>query len=228
MNVDKREYLSALLDDAAGDFEQRRLAEEVSKDEDLAKTMGRYALVGELMRSRSEQPVVMAKPDFLAGIQAGIAEEEEHDTPLDIDPPLPKAQVTSDKVIPLSQAKPKHSQAVWRYGMAAAVGAVAMAGILSQTNLLTGSQPNANELVAHNAPVMMSQPQALVASAHMPVVQPQNTMVMPVAATYTQQPIARMDPQLRALLKQYLAEHVRYAPTTTLAPTVSAVAYQQQ
>lgn len=227
MNVDKREYLSALLDDAAGDFEQRRLAEEVSKDDDLAQTMGRYALVGELMRSRSEQPVVMAKRDFLAGIQAGIAQEEEHDVPLDIDPPLPKNQ-TETSVVSLPQTRSKRTQGVWRYGMAAAVGAITMAGVLSQTNLLTGVQ--SNDMLATNNHAVVMQPQALMTSnIPTPVTtQPQAAVMMPVAATYTQQPVARMDPQLRALLKQYLAEHVRYAPTTTLAPTVSAVAYQQQ
>ena len=51
MNTSKNEFLSSLLDDEAGDFEKRRLLDELTKDDELAQTFTRYALMGEVMRT---------------------------------------------------------------------------------------------------------------------------------------------------------------------------------
>ena len=51
MNTSKTEFLSALLDDEAGEFEQRRLLNELNKDAELGQTLSRYALMGEVMRA---------------------------------------------------------------------------------------------------------------------------------------------------------------------------------
>lgn len=219
MNVDKKEYLSALLDDEAGDFERRRLTDEIYKDDELAQTMGRYALVGELMRSRADQPLVMAKPDFLSGIQAEIAKEDES-SPLDIDPPLVE-QNTDSKVTSLTEERSKRQLPFVRYGMAAAVGALAMGIVLTQSGLLSQ-----NEKVPMMTASVASQNNMQMATSAS--VEP--TVIVPVAmpASYAQPlSLSRVDPQTRELLKQYLAEHVRYAPTTTLVPTVRAASYQQ-
>ena len=51
MNTSKTEFLSALLDDEAGEFEQRRLLDELNKDAELGQTLSRYALMAEVMRA---------------------------------------------------------------------------------------------------------------------------------------------------------------------------------
>lgn len=220
MNVDKKEYLSALLDNEAGDFERRRLTDEIYKDDELAQTMGRYALVGELMRSRADQPMVMAKPDFLSGIQAEIAKEDES-SPLDIDPPLVEQATDSTKVASLTEERSKRQLSFVRYGMAAAVGALAMGVVLTQSGLLSQTET----VPMMTASVASQNNMQMTTSAPA-----EPTVIVPVAmpASYAQPlNLSRVDPQIRELLKQYLAEHVRYAPTTTLVPTVRAASYQQ-
>lgn len=58
-------------------IEQRRLLDELSKDAELGNTFSRYALIGEVMRSKAK-PVVASK-DFLANIHAGLADEPVYD-----------------------------------------------------------------------------------------------------------------------------------------------------
>ena len=187
MNASKEEFLSALLDDEAGNFEQRRLLDELSKDADLGDTFSRYALIGEVMRSNTK-PVV-ARKDFLASIHAGLEDEPVYDA----------------KVVELS-ARPakaviKNSNSQQRYikfGMAAAVAAVAVVG---GTMLL--KQPS-------------TQPATLAASAPT-----QAAALVQLAQAKPMRSANQLDPQSRDVLKQY----VKYASTTAIVPSVRAVSY---
>lgn len=192
MNASKEEFLSALLDDEAGSFEQRRLLDEFSKDAELGNTLSRYALIGEVMRSNTK-PVVVARKDFLAGIQLGLEDEP----------------VFSEKVVDLAsrttraeQKNPPSRQRYMKYGVAAAVAAVA---IVSGSVLL--KQPSTTpKALAASEPI---QPAALVQLAQATPIRSAN----------------QLDAHSRDVLKQYVAQHVKYASTTAIVPSVRAVSY---
>jgi len=191
MNASKEEFLSALLDDEAGSFEQRRLLDELSKDADLGNTFSRYALIGEVMRSTTKP--VLANKDFLATIHAGLEDEPAYDE---------KVVDLSTRTPQISAKNPPSQQRYLKFGMAAAVAAVAVVG---GTLLMKPSTPQP-EAVAVAAPI---QPAALVQLAQAKPVRSAN----------------QLDPQSRDVLKQYVAQHVKYASTTAIVPSVRAVSY---
>jgi sigma-E factor negative regulatory protein RseA len=89
-----------------------------------------------------------------------------------------------------------------KYGMAAAVAAVA---VVSGTMLLKKPSPTPEALAAAQ-PI---QPAALVQLAQAAPIRSAN----------------QLDPQSRDVLKQYVAQHVKYASTTAIVPSVRAVSY---
>jgi sigma-E factor negative regulatory protein RseA len=193
MNASKEEFLSALLDDEADNFGQRRLLDELSKDADLENTFSRYALIGEVMRSNTKSTVVVARKDFLAGIQLGLEDEPVYDEKVvEFARPAIKADVKL----------PNMNQRYVKYGMAAAVAAVA---VVSGTMLLKKPSPTPEALAAAQ-PI---QPAALVQLAQAAPIRSAN----------------QLDPQSRDVLKQYVAQHVKYASTTAIVPSVRAVSY---
>lgn len=199
MNVTKHELLSALLDDEAGEFERRRLLSELQQDQELSSTWQRYALTGELLRNK-KTPLV--KRDFLAGIHAAI--DDEIETSALVNQPEPVEQSTTT-VVPLWRT-------VVQYGAAAGLGAVIMAaGLMLST---THSSIPSNMVASQNTEAVT------LAST--------NIKALPVANnTKTVRPINRLDPKTQALLKSYIKDHIRYASTTTVVPTVRAVSYNQ-
>lgn len=203
MNVTKQELLSALLDDEAGEFERRRLLDELEHDDELLSTWQRYALVGEVVRD-AKTPII--KRNFLAGIHAAI--DDEIETPMvatPVDPVAVKAEAKSATVVPMWRN-------IMQYGMAAGLGAVVMASGLMLTN-------TASTQVASNQSVPTTEALALTST---------NINALPVASTAkTSRPISRLDPKTQALLKSYIKDHIRYASTTSVVPTVRAVSYNQ-
>lgn len=191
MNASKEEFLSALLDDEAGSFEQRRLLDELSKDAELGNTLSRYALIGEVMRT-NVKPVI-ARPDFLAGIHAGLEDEPVYDENI-VD--LAKHKVNR------SSKSDSNQQRYMKFGIAAAV---AVAAVVGGTMLL--KQPNqSTQTLAASTPI---EPAALVQLAQAQPIRSAN----------------QLDPQSRNVLKQYVAQHVKYASTTAIVPSVRAVSY---
>ena len=69
----KKENLSAFLDNESGEFEQRRLLDELQKDDELLQAMSHYTLIGDTIRN--EQSKVMASSSFLAGIHERLEDE---------------------------------------------------------------------------------------------------------------------------------------------------------
>lgn len=78
MTVSKHEYLSALVDDEAGEFEGRRIADELGRNEDDRTLWGRYHLIGEAMRHALPPTVDM---DFTHRVSAAIDAEPRLDVP---------------------------------------------------------------------------------------------------------------------------------------------------
>jgi len=117
MNISKAEFLSALLDDEAGDFERRRMLDELKKDDGLAQTLGRYALMGDVMRAPQGQASTRGG-SLLSRIQAELeAEPVYHES---------AANVVKLPVAP----RAVRSYRALGMGMVAAVAAVAVGGFL--------------------------------------------------------------------------------------------------
>lgn len=74
--VSLTEHLSALLDDEAGSFEQRRVLDELKSDDELRQQLSSYALIGEVMRS-SEATLTVGSM-FLSGIHEQIESDDEY------------------------------------------------------------------------------------------------------------------------------------------------------
>ncbi|MCK5918432.1 MAG: sigma-E factor negative regulatory protein [Cocleimonas sp.] len=139
MSVTKTEHLSAVLDGEAGEFEQRRILDELSKDDDLKASLSCYALIGETMRDEKQCSIV--ESSFLQGI---------HDE-IDAEPVYSQVQVESKKV---DNGSPAWARPVVGFAMAASVAALGIVGV--QSYMLAGnSEPSiaANQHVV-SAPVM--------------------------------------------------------------------------
>ncbi len=67
------EYLSALLDDEVGDFERKRVLDELERDDFLAQKLANYALISETLHS--EESACFAGPDFLQGVRRQLESE---------------------------------------------------------------------------------------------------------------------------------------------------------
>lgn len=197
MSTSKEEFLSALLDDAAGDFERRRLLDELKKDSELAQTLSRYAYIGEVMRAGQGQRIGTGK-SLLSRIQAELDAEPAYD---------------AANVVPLpSKAEGKQvvSRAVhvrWMgMAMAATVAAVAFG-----TALFLQQPQQSGQMMQANAP----QPAAV-------------TTVTAAGVDESLQTLGQLNPQTRDILKQYVAQHVKYASTTVIAPSIRATSYASE
>ena len=208
MNVSKAEFLSAVLDDAAGDFERRRVLDELKHDDELLKTWGRYAVVGDIMRAK--QPVTVINADFLAGIHAELEEDE-----VEVPPAVTSTVATS--VV----KKPVLWRSLLQYGVAAGLGAVVMVG----WNTFNQPTVNTDRLASTNADPMVTYQSAVLTTPAAVSVAGEQYYV--AASNKTARPINRLDPKTQALLKGYIKDHIRYASTTTVVPTVRAVSYNQ-
>ncbi len=199
MNISKEEFLSALLDDESGEFERRRLLDELKKDDALGQTLSRYAFIGETMRASKGQAMGQGV-SLLSRIQDELADE----------PAYAPDNVVAMPARASTTAAPSRVQAYrwFGMGMAATVAAVAVGGLLFFNQTPT---PNAQMAAALPATAPVN---AAVTAA---------TLVAD-ADTRIQQ-VGRVDPQTRDILKQYVAQHVKYASTTVIAPSIRAASY---
>ncbi|MDD5394193.1 MAG: sigma-E factor negative regulatory protein [Thiothrix sp.] len=193
MNTSKTEFLSALLDDEAGEFEQRRLLDELNKDDELGQTLSRYALIGEAMRAgNSGQRMGRGSASLLSRIQEELDDEPAY---------TQSAPVAAPR-------KAVYSYRTLGIGMAAAVAAIAVGGLLFM------QQPNSN-----------GQQQAATAVSA-PI---QTAAALPATEVDARiQQLGRVDPETRDILKQYVAQHVKYASSTAIAPSIRAVSYANE
>lgn len=134
MSTTITEHLSAVLDGEAGDFEQRRLLDELGKDNDLQASLACYALIGETMRD--EKQASIAESSFLKGIHAEI----------DAEPEYSQVQIMEKKV---SNGRPAWIRPVAGFAIAASVAAIAVIGIQSPLTISGDS----NSPLANNQPL---------------------------------------------------------------------------
>lgn len=196
MNTSKTEFLSAMLDDEAGDFERRRLLDELGNDKELGDTLSRYALIGEAMRAGGDKPMGMGDSTFLAGIRDVLEDEPAYDHEVVKPKGATQTSVRSWRVVGI--------------GLAATVAAFAVGGVL-----------------------FMNMPQQDQQLAQAPLEKPAQFAMTGVSENTeaTEQRIrqlGRVDSQTRDILKQYVAQHVKYASITAIAPSIRAVSYANE
>ena len=206
MNTIKEELLSAFLDDESGDFERRRLLDELKKDEELGQTLSRYAFMGEAMRAGKGQSMGTGV-SLLSRIQAELDDEPAYTAenvvamPTRVTAAAPAANAAN-----AGSVTKLHSYRWLGMGMAATVAAVAVGAMLFV------SQPEA--------------PTAQLAAALPATPSKTATVVADAGNTDARiQQVGRIDPQTRDILKQYVSQHVKYASTTVIAPSIRAVSY---
>ena len=72
MGESREQRLSELMDDELSELERRRWLDELIGDEANRATLGRYRLIGEVLRQEGDSPLV--RPDFSARVMAAIQE----------------------------------------------------------------------------------------------------------------------------------------------------------
>ena len=215
MSTNKHEFLSALLDDEAGAFEQRRMLDELKKDDELAQAFGRYALIGEAMRAHTTNQRSTLGVSLLAGIHDALEDEPEYTGEVVVQSPQHSSVAAQPVVVKATRQ--------WRtagFALAAGVAALAVGGVLF---LQQPANLTATVHTAQNAPTLL--PASLPAPAKPLPVNAANALVVDAATEARIQQVGRIDPQTRDMLKQYVAQHVKYASTTVIAPSVRAVSY---
>lgn len=193
MNTSKTEFLSAFLDDEAGDFERRRLLDELKKDDALGQSLSRYALIGEAMRTGNSGQRLGVGVSLLDRIHKELETEP----------------VYNERVVQFPTVKPKHGYRTLGIGVAAALAAVAVGGTL----FLQQPAQTPTTVATHATPAQTSALTPQVVSTDVDV---------------RIQQLGRVDSETRDILKQYVAQHVKYASTTAVVPSIRAVSYANE
>lgn len=213
MNTSKTEFLSAFLDDEAGEFERRRLVDELSRDDELGQTLGRYALLGEVMRAK-QSTIVPDSRQFLAGIQAGLEDEPDYNE-----------AVVQFEGSPASGQTQRHwREGAMRFGMAASVAVAAIAGILLLQQ--PGSDTPVENLAANDGVAAQAKPAALSLAAK-PVSDDKvmtNTITL-ADSSRMRQGNKHLDWQTRDALKQYITLHMQHRANNGIVPSIQAASY---
>jgi negative regulator of sigma E activity len=210
------EHLSALLDDEAGAFEQKRVLDELKTDTALANKLAHFALIKETLHS-SETAGVYAGASFLKGIHDKLEDE-----PAFTSHALEDATTRTARKQTSSWLRP-----VGGFAMAASLAALAVIGFQNYVGNPKTENTTAIETLAKSANTPTSQlTQEQMDSAVLvePVVASKATGADKsdkLAALGYQQADART----RALLKRYVDSHMQYASTRAFVPSVRVIAY---
>ncbi len=194
--VSLTEHLSALLDDEAGSFEQRRVLDELKSNDGLCKNLSHFALIGEIMRLRTS--VAVADSSFLAGIHEQIdAEPAYHEVQLE------------DKTTLVAKNQRSWLRPVGGFALAASVAAISVIGVQNyqQANQST-------ETIVTTQGVNEIRPSQVV------TVVEDAASKMNVRHEYRQ-----ANAHARSFLKRYVDSHMQYASTSTFVPSVRVIAY---
>ena len=210
------ECLSALLDDEVGEFEQKRVLDELKSNDSLCDKLSTYALIGETMRSSDmEKPVLNLDSNFLAGIHAKLEEEEQyHDVQLN------QSVKNSQSTRSQSWLKP-----VGGFALAASVAAIAilgvqnyqLSGVLDQNTIAVNSQKSKTMIAQKD---QLTESEMAAATLATPIQDSNSKESMVATQEYTQ-----ADTQTRSLLKRYVDSHMQYASTAAFVPSVRVIAY---
>ena len=208
MNTSKNEFLSSLLDDEAGDFEKRRLLDELTKNDELAQTFTRYALMGEVMRNHASGQRSTTSMSLLSRIQEELEDEPAYTGEVEAKTPAPVKT---------------NARRFWQTGglaLAATVAAVAVGATLFL------QQPKDSTEQA-NTPAGQAA-DGLAVAANEPAVVSTQTQVAEAITDERIRQVGRIDPQTRDILKKYVTQHIKYASTTVIVPSVRAVSYADE
>ena len=233
-NVSLNEHLSALLDDEAGAFEQRRVLDELTADKsidnELCQKLASYSLIGESMRSASSvDTTIITDSSFLAGIHEQIdAEPEYHHVQLQ------------------DAAKPAANNKSWLrpvggFALAASVAAIAVIGVQNYQQTNSAQAPVIASFSANEASIAPQKTQlsvaamksATVVSAADVVEKAENAdkemlAMANIKDTTAEKEYSRADARTRALLKRYVDSHMQFASNTTFVPSVRVIAYSDR
>lgn len=217
MNTSKNEFLSALLDDEAGEFERRRLLDELSRDDAagqaLGQTLSRYALVGEAMRAK-QNVAISDSTSFLAGIHAGLEDEPEY----------------NETVVQFDDAPAAANDSFWRSnamraGMAASVAVAAIAGVLL---LQSGNQSASESMAANSAAGDTMQTVASNDGAADTTTATGSARTVSLAdSSRIRQGNQYMDHETRDALKQYVTLHMQHRANNSIITSIQASNYSQ-
>ena len=217
------EHLSALLDDEAGSFEQRRVLNELVSDASLRQKLSGYALIGESMRSEDMQSMPVAGSDFLSAIHDKIQDE----------PDYHHVELESQHA-PSSNVKSKNAwlRPLGGFAVAASVAAVAVLGFQNyqlQNNLgalQTLATAQTSSVSANN------KPKTQLSAAEMDSAKVVSAADMVAAkdagrksgADNESDVYQQADANTRSYLKRYVDSHMQYA-SRALLPSVRVIAY---
>ena len=211
------EHLSALLDDEAGSFEQRRVLDELGSDEDLRQKLSSYALIGEVMRTA--ETTATANSDFLAGIHSKIeADDNYHQVKLE---DKQSASANDDKYS--SWLKP-----VGGFALAASVAAVVFFGFQglqqNDSNAISAGMTTAeNTMTPIHTDNLSEEKMAKATVISAPQSAPRSAP--PMDTTVAVNDYQQADAHTRMLLKRYVDSHMQYASNSALVPALRVIAY---
>ena len=206
--ISMNEHLSALLDDEAGSFEQRRVLDELKSDEALSQKLANYALIGEVMKSDSPQSSIILGSSFLDNIHEQIANDDPFENVI-----LNKAPANQDSSQPASGSS-SILRPIGGFALAASVGAFAFMG-LQNIGLLKGPSNPSPSIVDSSGPTAIA--------AVVPEVK--NSESVEVDAANANNQYVDADAQTRSMLKRYVDSHMQYATSSTFVPSVRVIAY---
>jgi len=228
------EHLSAMLDDEAGTFEQKRVLDELKTDTALAKKLAHFALIKETLHSR-EASSVYAGASFLEGIHDKLEAEPEFTSHA-----LDDAISSSESSITPSSADSgtKNSKGWLRpvggFAMAASVAALAVIGFQNYLGNTQSDNSPAIETLAKSdmddtTTVATAKNQLTQAQMDSAVLADTGSVVSPETTDQNDKLAAldyrQADAQTRTLLKRYVDSHMQYASSSAFVPSVRVIAY---
>ena len=203
------EHLSALLDDEAGSFEQRRVLDELKSNDDLYKNLSHFALIGETMRSRAS--VTVADSHFLAGIHAQIeAEPVYHEVQLEDNKIYATKNATNSTANLVAKNQKSWLRPIGGFALAASVAAVSVIGV---QNYQQANQPT----------------KTIVTTQAVNVIKPAQVATTVIEDATSNKSVnnkyRQANAHARSFLKRYVDSHMEYASTSTFVPSVRTIAY---
>ncbi len=212
------EHLSALLDDEAGGFEQKRVLDELKTDPALAKKLAHFALIKETLHS-GEAAHVYAGASFLEGIHNKLEAEPEFTSHA-----LDEATSSTDTDTKKSNG---WLRPVGGFAMAASVAALAVIGFQNYVGNPQSVDSIAVEMVAKTGlGTRVTKNQLTQAEMDNAVLATANPDVTTDQTKQLDTPDYRQaDARTRSLLKRYVDSHMQYASTSAFVPSVRVIAY---
>ena len=231
LDISLNEHLSALLDNEAGSFEQRRVLDELTASEPSSNKLGQklasYSLIGESMRSASSaDATIITDSSFLAGIHEQI----------DAEPAYHQVKLQDTKQTAANNSS--WLRPAGGFAIAASFAAIAVIGVQNYQQTNSEQTPVIASAPSSEAPAKSQKTQlsaeamksATVVSAADVVANAENVEKEVVAMSKTKKTVsdneyAHADARTRSLLKRYVDSHMQFASNTTFVPSVRVIAY---